>query len=187
MQNNRKTILINKKFQLRFAFVVCSFLIPFSLIFPTIVYHLFNTLIDYITHDIGTQSLKTMEETQNQMIELLVVFETLIILITFFISLYLSHKIAGPLFKLKKAMDESDHRKEFTDLKFRDGDHFEDLANEYNEMTHGIKNFYNKNIKLAQQAAEQIKKTIPFVPQETKMELESAISTLNTLNSIPQK
>ncbi len=50
------------------------------------------------------------------------------------IGLKLSHRVAGPLYRLKQEMLRTAHGGEVTRLKFRDGDYFNDVADAYNEQ-----------------------------------------------------
>jgi sensor histidine kinase YesM len=49
-------------------------------------------------------------------------------------GLKLSHRVAGPLHRLKQEMLRTAQGGEVTRLKFRDGDYFEELADAYNEQ-----------------------------------------------------
>jgi methyl-accepting chemotaxis protein len=49
-------------------------------------------------------------------------------------GLRLSHRVAGPLLRLKNEMLRTAQGGEVTPLKFRDGDYFEDLAEAYNQQ-----------------------------------------------------
>ncbi|MGZ6371291.1 MAG: hypothetical protein ACXWPM_11100 [Bdellovibrionota bacterium] len=50
-------------------------------------------------------------------------------------GLKLSHKVAGPLFRLRKEMERVGEGGEIVPLKFRDGDYFEELADAYNGLS----------------------------------------------------
>lgn len=57
-----------------------------------------------------------------------VVVTILNILIILIYSLFFSHKMAGPVFKIKKILNQYLATGEFTDIKLRNGDNFDDLA-----------------------------------------------------------
>jgi nitrogen fixation/metabolism regulation signal transduction histidine kinase len=47
-------------------------------------------------------------------------------------GIYFSHKIAGPLYRLKKHLNETAAGKAAQPLKFRTGDYFQEIADAYN-------------------------------------------------------
>ena len=49
-------------------------------------------------------------------------------------GLKISHRVAGPLYRLRSEMLRTARGGELTRLKFRDGDYFEELADAYNEQ-----------------------------------------------------
>ena len=61
------------------------------------------------------------------------------------IGLKLSHRVAGPLYRLRSEMLRTAHGGEVKNLKFRDGDYFNDLADAYNEQMAEIQ----KRLKVA--------------------------------------
>lgn len=55
------------------------------------------------------------------------------------IGLKLSHRVAGPLYRLRQEMLRTAHGGEIKPLKFRDGDYFNELADSYNEQMKEIR------------------------------------------------
>ncbi len=58
------------------------------------------------------------------------------ILIIMIYSLFFSHKVAGPIFKLKKHLNHYLATGEYVDIKLRKGDNFDDLARLINHAVH---------------------------------------------------
>ena len=50
------------------------------------------------------------------------------------ISIFLSHRIAGPLFKIRRAMDDVTRGNFDQRITFRKNDHFMELQDTFNEM-----------------------------------------------------
>ena len=71
---------------------------------------------------------------RKEIILLLAFFQIVFLLITFMISIFVSHRIAGPLYKLKNFLRQNGGGKLSPDLYFRKNDHFMDVAEEYNLM-----------------------------------------------------
>ena len=107
MASPRRIYFLNKKFQLRFAFYVCSWLIALSFTYPLIISNLFDYLISYLALDPLGPTLANLEKTREDLLWLLVSMQVILISFTFFISIFMSHKIAGPLYKLSKLLREA--------------------------------------------------------------------------------
>jgi len=136
----RSQLLINKRFQLKFAFFVCSWIFALSMIYPIIIYNVF----EYFLNSIGAVnpgsalSLEKIKGIENQVLMLLGVLQLLFLAITFLLSVFLSHRIAGPLFKLRRAMDEVGRGNLDQRIAFRKKDHFIELQEAFNEMIQSI-------------------------------------------------
>lgn len=181
MFENRSNLLINKKFQVRFAFFVCSWLLPLSLIYPFIIYKFFDLFIHYIAVDLSGPALATIEATRQQMFWFLVFIEVVFLLITFLISIFMSHRIAGPLYKLTQHMDSVRRGNFGKELAFRKNDHFSELAEDFNLMMTGIRSIFEKNGATANQAMTQLETILPQVDAQNRKKLESAIATLREI------
>jgi methyl-accepting chemotaxis protein len=135
MQKHRRSIfLIDRPFQLRFSFYVCSWLFALSFVYPLIIFNLFDYFARYLTLDPNGPSLIMIQNVRKEIVILLVVFQIIFLAITFMISIFVSHRIAGPLYKLKNFLRQNGGGKLSADLQFRQNDHFKDLAVEYNLM-----------------------------------------------------
>lgn len=55
-------------------------------------------------------------------------------------GIYISHKIAGPLYKIEKHMQECVESGDLSEINFRKGDYFNELEINYNKLIHSIKN-----------------------------------------------
>ncbi|MGZ3688938.1 MAG: hypothetical protein ACXVBW_11590, partial [Bdellovibrionota bacterium] len=102
MPYRRSIFLINKPFQLRFAFYVCSWIFGLSICYPFIIYNLFDYFIRYLSVDPNGPGLNTLNQMRHDLLWLLFLLELVFVSFTFLLSIFLSHKIAGPLYKLGK-------------------------------------------------------------------------------------
>ncbi len=134
--NNRKTILINKPFQL-------SILAWFSLLglLIALIFYSANLYFFKSMHDEAVLAGLAADNVFFQYLEAQKVFMNKVFFISTFISslviiwggLYLSHRVAGPLLRLTA------HLKTFSfadmkPLKFRKGDYFPEIQDAYNEF-----------------------------------------------------
>jgi methyl-accepting chemotaxis protein len=182
MPYSRRIFLINKKFQLRFSLYVCSWLFALSIIYPMIIYNLYEYLIHYATLDPRGPALTQLQTSKSQVVWYLVLLQALFLSVTFLISILLSHRIAGPLYKLGKFFREVRNGNLNDDLKFRKNDHFQELVEDYNGMMDTIRSTLKKNTDSAAAAISRIEKVLangsnPIDPQGRR-ELEEALVAL---------
>jgi methyl-accepting chemotaxis protein len=133
-QNQRSIFLINKPFQLRLSFYVCSWLFALSVVYPIIIYNMFDYFRRYLQLDPNGPSLASIQSVRQEVVYLLAMFQTIFLIITFLISIFVSHRIAGPLYKMKMFFRQNGGGKLSPKLQFRKGDYFQEMAQEYNEM-----------------------------------------------------
>ncbi len=160
MQNRRSIILINSKFQILFCFYVCSWIFALSSFYPMIVYNLYGQIIDqaiqYSAPDaakVGAQSARSM------MMWMLIILELLFIGVVFLISLFVSHRIAGPLYKLSLFFDKARAGDFKSKLGFRQKDHFQELAQDYNDFIASVSDKLKKKDDALKSAIDALEKS----------------------------
>jgi hypothetical protein len=143
----RTRYILNKKFQ--FSFVAFS-LIPLFLIFVAMTISLFyfhqqqvafgqelNLSPDHVYYEM-------IRFQQKQLLRILVSLGTFIGLISIIWSLYISHRVAGPLYRLTQYFNSTeDINGEIPPLKFRPNDFFLEIPEAFNKFAEKI----NKKIK----------------------------------------
>jgi len=182
MAYQRRLLLINKPFQLRFAFYVVSWMIALSVTYPLIIFELFEMMgrvLLKVSNDpsIGEQILAKRQE----IFLLLVLLQFAIMSVIFLVSIFLSHRIAGPVYKLMKSMEEARAGKLTGPIFFRKNDHFKELADGFNELhAHWIKTLgaRDEKVKKATESLEQILKTQPSI--ETRSQIEETLKALRS-------
>ncbi|MEW6056664.1 MAG: HAMP domain-containing protein [Bdellovibrionota bacterium] len=132
----RANFLINKKFQLKFAFFVCSWIFALSMIYPIIIYNIFEYFLTLLSNNAANVplTLDKVKMVENQVLVLLGALQLLFLLITFMLSIFLSHRIAGPLYKLRRSMEEVTRGNLDQRISFRKNDHFFEMQDAFNDM-----------------------------------------------------
>ena len=127
----RRIILINKPFQIRFAIYVCSWLLVLGLIYPMLVSQIYDAFFRFLAVDPNGPMISTLQEAKRSVMFWLMSLQAFFVVITFMLSIFLSHRIAGPIYKLSKSFHEaaSGSLKRIT---FRKSDHFKELAADFN-------------------------------------------------------
>ena len=133
-KSRRKQILINKPFQLKFCVFVCSWIFAISLVFPLIIYRLFDFFMSHISPNPPSGTILAVESVRFDLVIMLVGLEIIFLFVTFLVSLFISHRIAGPLYKLQRTMDETSPEEIPEKLAFRKYDYFPELAESYTKM-----------------------------------------------------
>lgn len=153
----RRIILINKRFQFTFAFYVCSWIFVLSLSYPLIIYTQFDYFIRILQEFSVPIPVERIFKVREELLTLLLVFQGIYVVMTVFISIFLSHRIAGPLYKLAQYFRRSaDLGKLETNLFFRKTDHFQDLAVDYNRMVSSIELKEEEKLRAIREAAASL-------------------------------
>lgn len=132
MKNKRKSLLIDKEFQINiiihslFLTTLCL-LVFFALDF--FIFNKLNSLVATYINDSELQKQMLAEKLSQIRLKSFIILSLSTLTITSVSLLYISHRVAGPIYRTKlwlKTVDKSEA------LKFRKGDFFSDLATELN-------------------------------------------------------
>ncbi len=123
----RSIFLINPKFQIRFSLVVCSLVWISSLIYPFTIIELFNTF-----SRMNPQAAEGLKVARTELLIFLGAYQLLYVGIVFVLCIFLTHKIAGPMYKLTNYLRGITEGGNPGMITFRDGDHFPEVAQEVN-------------------------------------------------------
>ena len=138
MKNLRKHLLIHPVFQVRFAFLFTAAVIVFSSIFPIFVYTMFDSMETQSFFAKNGAALQALREARYDVTIFFIVVSIVTILTAFLLSLFHSHRIAGPLYKLRMAMVAMQQGVLDRHVGFRTNDNFQELADGFNAMTDSI-------------------------------------------------
>lgn len=173
-QHRRSVFLINKKFQFRFAFFVSAWMIAMSFVYPLIVYNMFDYFIRLISRDPSGPPVQALQDLRSQILGLLIGFQALFLVVTFLASLFMSHRIAGPLYKLSRFFAMARDGDINDDLHFREKDHFQELAEDYNDAMKSVR-------ARMDDAAADIERALPDASPGARAGLEKALTKLRGL------
>ena len=137
MRNVRKHILINPAFQVKFALLFTLAVMVFASIFPIFVYTLFESMENHSLFK-STSALQALREARSDMVIFFIVMTVVTTLTAFLLALFHSHRIAGPLYKLRMSMVAMQQGVLNQHIKFRTKDNFTELADGFNAMTDAI-------------------------------------------------
>lgn len=171
-QFRRRILLINRPFQIRFAIYVCSWLFVLSVIYPMLVSQLYDWFFKYIAADPNGPMIPFLQKSRHDMLFWLALMQICFMLMTFLMSLFMSHRIAGPLFKLSKTLNDL-RNGSLAKVGFRKQDHFQDLAQDYNFMIESVSDQISASRAHLDRALAATK------DEAAKKEIEGAIKALS--------
>lgn len=184
MLNMRKHILINPAFQMKFSFLFTSAVLAFSLIFPVFVYSLFDSLEQHRLFMKNPAAMQSLREARYDIVLFFIVMMLVTVITAFLLAMFHSHKIAGPLYKLRMSMIAMQQGVLEHHIRFRFRDNFQELADGFNAMTDAI--FIRRRRDF-----ERVNSVIPKLErlQRTLTGEEQAIATevLNALQELSRE
>lgn len=159
----RTVFLINKPFQLKFSLIVTSIVLITTTIYPFIIYDFFNILTLQ-----KTQIPQNIIAAQKEMIFYLILIQAVVALLVFIFFIFVGHKIAGPIYQLKKHLRSIKEGNPITPLSFRSGDYFNDLAEEVTQFIDVILKNQENDFAYLDEIAEYIENLSTVVPDDKK-------------------
>ena len=134
-KNQRKVYLINPKFQLKVTSYFIFLAIINILVFYGCVYYFFD-----IFHSKGIEIglpenhvfFMFIEDQITRMTSIFVVMAILTVLILLIAGVLISHRIAGPMYRLNMDLRGMAEKKELKSLKFREKDFFQEIPEAFN-------------------------------------------------------
>ncbi len=125
--------------------------------------------------------LSHLEHVRQQLLWLLLGVQIILIVLIFIISIFMSHKIAGPLYRLRKYFQDAAAGNFDQKLTFRKKDYFQELASDYNAMMIGIRRKIGKDKRGIDIAISRIEKILDHIPPPIKPDLEGALLALKQI------
>ncbi len=138
MRNLRRHIVINPNFQFRFAFLFTLAVLVFSSIFPIFVYSMFKNMEGYTYFAANPNAQQALKEARYDLMIFLLLSFLVTAISAFILAIFHSHRIAGPLYKLRMSMVAMQQGILDRHIFFRTQDNFPELADGFNSMTDAI-------------------------------------------------
>ena len=174
----RSTFLVNRRFQLSFSLIVCSIIFISSLFYPIIIMDFFNELMKRFPEIQANMKLAQMD-----FIIFLGVIQFFFISMVFIMFIFLTHKIAGPMHKLKTHLMNIRLGEPITPLSYRNGDHFHDVAEEVSLFLGTIVAKQESDFQYLDEVALYIDNLATIVPDDKKPILSEISRRLNEIKS----
>jgi sensor histidine kinase YesM len=158
------SILIHKPMQREFIFVIVALLMVSTLAIAFVIHHTINTAIDAGGFRFGTvDPYQVLSDISYQLIVrvALVLFATLVILGLF--GIFFLHRVAGPVYRFRLAFLKVNKGEIPPPVKLREGDFFQETADEINKLLTRLQSDKEKS-SLIQQKVDEILASNPPEP-----------------------
>lgn len=154
----RRTVIVKKSLQYKYIFIIFFSVVLSALIVGTDVYY---TMYRYVVQD--NPALEPLLERVNSMIMVKMV---LYLGIIFLMSLFVSHRFAGPIYRFEKSAQivstgDLTHR-----VSLRTGDDLLELQEEFNNMVASLQSQVKKERSLVQHLASRMEQMMKDLPEE---------------------
>jgi methyl-accepting chemotaxis protein len=137
--------MTHKKFQFRMMGTLLLLVLIATLV-TTLINHYFflSSMVDF-TMEYGRGP--TGKELIVASMKPLIIILPVVFVVLAAIIIFISHRIAGPLFRLKMFMEKVENGDYSVQLKFRKHDSIHDIADSFNRMVEGIRARFTKEDK----------------------------------------
>ncbi len=185
--NKRRKYYIDKGFQLKFIIKFCTLIIITSLLTGLLIYY-FNQK----TTTVAFENLKVVVKSTSSfilpiMLQILIIVTLLTGIGTVIVTLFTSHKIAGPLYRLKTDLERIKNGDFSSPIQIRTKDQLQKVISEVNSMCLNLKDSIGALktdwtsikeilVKLQSQAKDEEKKKL----QDNISKIDSALTKFKT-------
>lgn len=159
----RSTFLIDKNFQIRFCLIVSSLIFLSSLIFPVI-------FIDFLDEMVLVypQMAEVVREYRVNIIYIMLPIQFVFLGLVFLLMIFLTHKIAGPMYKLKEHLISIREGEDIRPLSFRQGDYFHDVADEVTQFLESVLEKQQEDFEYLEEVTMYINNLAPAIPEDKR-------------------
>jgi sensor histidine kinase YesM len=128
------------------------------------------TIIDIYDSIAAMRPSKAQEvfKLRNNLLVILLLIQLALMGIVFAVSIFISHKIAGPIYKLKKYLNDVTSGNTNEELFFRSGDYFKEIATDVNEFVEHFKDQRREDFEYLEEVSQYINNLSLVVPEDKK-------------------
>ena len=141
--------------------------------YPWTIYDLYEKIIM-----LNPTDSNTLTESRKSLLILLGLIQIGFVGLIFIVCIFLSHKIAGPIYKLQKYLRDIRMGGPITNLWFRNGDNFPEIAEEVNEVMEFFVQQRIDDFAYLEEVSSYIANLSLIVPEDKKPVLNEIISKL---------
>lgn len=169
----RSIFIVDPKFQIKFSLLMCLIVLIATSFYPMVIYQVLTNIAEKFP-----KSKSSLEEVQSNLKMLLILWQLGFGIVTFILCIFFTHKIAGPLYKLKRYLLSLRNGTADGELFFRDGDYFKDIADEVNETVNMFQDQFKQDTVYLNEARTYLKNLRQSVPDDKKIVINEIVTKL---------
>lgn len=134
--HNRKNFLINPRFQLNYIkHTVNLMLLVVVIFYAANLYHFWDFKKRGLEAGLPQDHIffKFLQQQQSSMEIVFIVTAIIVAIFIIAYGVFLSHRVAGPLYRMNRYLEENKGKDNPSELRFRKGDYFPELAENFNK------------------------------------------------------
>ena len=180
MENRRKNYFIKKEFQAEFILKFCALVLLTAIISAALIYLFLSHSVTTVFENSRIIIKQSTDFIMPGLILSSLVSVILVSLATIIIVLFISHRIAGPLYKVENSLEKMGKGDVSFDIYFRKGDEAKILSEVFNKSRQNLNGMIGdikKEFRLLTKEVEEVKKISGKLPPEFK-EIKKDMDTL---------
>jgi methyl-accepting chemotaxis protein len=135
----RRQYFIDKNFQTWFILKFCTIVITSSFLTAILIYVLNRNTTTVAFENLKVVVKSTADFILPVLLQTIIVVAILVSIAAILVTTYISHKIAGPLYSLKRSMKKTEEGDLSFDFNIRKNDQFQGIDDEFNSMIKTLK------------------------------------------------
>jgi len=163
----RSILIINPKFQFKISFLVCFLVLVSTVLYPVTIYEIVEQFIAA-----SPDKAEWLANLRNDLFWVLALVQFGMLGLIFISMIFISHKIAGPMFKLKSHLQAIRNTQKIEPVYFRKGDSFTDIADEFNKTMESIKTKRDEDFAYLEEIGAYIANLSLVIPDDKKPVLQ---------------
>jgi ABC-type multidrug transport system fused ATPase/permease subunit len=172
----RSIFIVDPKFQLKFSLFMCFIIMISSMFYPLVIYQLFSSISERFP-----QSAGSLDDLKENLKMLLILWQLGFGIATFIIAVLFTHKVAGPMYKLKKYLAGLRNGTAEDKLYFRSGDYFKEVADEVNETVGFFQERFQEDSVYINETISYLKNLKQTVPDDKRVVIDEIVNKLSIL------
>jgi methyl-accepting chemotaxis protein len=157
---------------------VCSLIFISSLIYPFTIYEIFESFFR-----LDPSKANMLQKNRDELVKWLIMIQIMYVSVVFLVCIFVSHKIAGPMYKLGNYLKNIAAGNRPERLYFRNGDNFTEIADLFNQTMERIEEDRTNDFQYLSEVSSYIKNIAVVVPEDKKPILNEIIVKLDEIQS----
>ncbi|MDD5259775.1 MAG: methyl-accepting chemotaxis protein [bacterium] len=181
VKNRRRRLIISSGLQFRYVGGVLFAMLFVSMVVGYFIYqNIWNVLLNESRYNDWSPFLNAVKDQTDRQIFFGVAISIVLMMI---VSVYMSHKIAGPLYRLKKCFLDVAKGDLSFEMRLRKGDELMDLVDDFNGMLRNLKGMVDGDRQKVKDIQKKIEETLitinkPNISPQEKQQMEETLKTL---------